>query len=384
MNLVTHSQLPLLELTRLIVDNSDHSALEHFHNERKVFFYKDDKPLRLVELLDRLRQGNHARQWCGQDSTAVDKAYDLTLGKFSLLPDGQEESSIPAGICDRNMKKDGPDCRYYFGAFVEYADRKLQAKVEAGRMDRELRAAQLMQNFVVRHFRFSCLECRRQAQQLLRRYAWQVNGRSISLWLPIDIPGDRCRSWLENNITDVDPTRPAERDRIQARVDQLLRRPRLLSLEELGNEVMTKKTYRGSQPDVLDQEIFHVGLATVIADEKADNIKQQRPTIQQLGKEKLKQMIHAIFDDLANGRYIEGALADRFGLSKATFSRFAGSRWSDQEQGTGKTAIPDLWCNTAGVLANHPDFMETAQKAGVWKRVCDVLDNQKIRSYCSE
>ena len=93
--------------------------------------------------------------------------------------------------------------------------------------------------------------------------------------------------------------------------------------------------------------------ANVIAEEKTIHVKQQRPTIRALGKPKLKKLILQIFE------------ANRL---KATFSRFAGSRWRQSESG-----VPDLWRNTAQVLKDHPIFRQVAQEMGLWDQVITTV-----------
>ena len=105
-------------------------------------------------------------------------------------------------------------------------------------------------------------------------------------------------------------------------------------------------------------------MAIAVADEKARNISFQRPSIRELGQDRLRSMVLEIFDALQEDEIEDGRMADKYGLSKATFSRFAGVRWQD-----GNGIIPDLWCNTAHVLAGHPVFNEAAQESGVWARV---------------
>ena len=68
-------------------------------------------------------------------------------------------------------------------------------------------------------------------------------------------------------------------------------------------------------------------------------------------------------------------LAKDFGLSKSTFSRFAGSRWLNS-----KKAIPDLWLNTAHVLSTYPVFQEVAKETGVWEQVEATIENSKIKT----
>jgi hypothetical protein len=82
----------------------------------------------------------------------------------------------------------------------------------------------------------------------------------------------------------------------------------------------------------------------------------------------LKRLILRIFKDLSGGKYEDKKVARRFGLSKATFSRFAGSRWL-----TTQSAVPDLWRNTAEVLSTHPIFKEVAINTGFWEQVQSAL-----------
>ena len=70
--------------------------------------------------------------------------------------------------------------------------------------------------------------------------------------------------------------------------------------------------------------------------------------------------------------YEEKRLADAFGISRATFTRFAGSRWKMDADGR----VPDLWANTAQTLAAHAPFMEAAEEAGVWNNVELILANR--------
>ena len=79
-------------------------------------------------------------------------------------------------------------------------------------------------------------------------------------------------------------------------------------------------------------------------------------------------MVQYVFNKIVEDDYHDIEVAKIFGLSKATFSRFAGSRWNVSKQ-----HIPDLWLNTAQVLSIHPDFKEAALEAGVWKQVENTL-----------
>jgi hypothetical protein len=110
-------------------------------------------------------------------------------------------------------------------------------------------------------------------------------------------------------------------------------------------------------------------IGEIVAEEKAGRIKHQRRSIRALGKVALYRMILYIFENIGHSEYQDITVANTFGLSEATFSRFAGSQWNPSN-----SFIPDLWLNTAQVLAVHPDFKETALEAGVWEQVYKTLN----------
>jgi len=120
-------------------------------------------------------------------------------------------------------------------------------------------------------------------------------------------------------------------------------------------------------------------LGEIIAEEKTGNIHLQRRSIKALGKDILRLLIIHIFKNISASGYQDNAVAKAFGLSKPTFSRFAGSRWKQT-----KSTIPDLWRNTAHVLSTYPDFKQAAIEAGVWEQVEATLNRNNEERTRSE
>ncbi len=352
--------VPLMELAREVAERGDREALRELHEHRPVFINLNGQSVLMAEFLGELRDCKLAFQWCGRDPVVVDQAYDLTLAKFcesSPVPDSSQADRTP----------DGPDCRYYYRAFCSHISRDFQQRPPLNGIDAEVRAAGAFQRMVTRHFYLSCLECRRRAAKLVRRYTWKINGDQLVLWLPIEMNGSRCRQWLQQNIPNPDPARPGERDRIQALVDHLLARRRILSLEQLQKTRGSVGAEAAAEPPSWAAEVSVVGLARAVAGEKAENIEDQRPAIRSLGAMRLKDLICTVFEALADERYHAEQIAAKFGLSTASLSRFAGCRWHPDDDHA--AAMPDLWRNTAHVLGSRDDFVAVAQQAGVWDRV---------------
>ena len=78
-----------------------------------------------------------------------------------------------------------------------------------------------------------------------------------------------------------------------------------------------------------------------------------------------------IFRRLANDEYDQKELAAAYPVKEPTLSRFAGKNWDDV------SSVPDLWVNTAQVLAGDERYVEAAIEAGVWSNVHTVLDNHR-------
>jgi len=349
--------LSLVQLADRIT-RSDRLALKEFHDARPVFKLQGGQPLLLATFVDMLRETRWAMNLvCGNESL-LEHAYDLAVDKFALMP-----------VEGPRSNRDGPDCRNAFRSFLRVMDRLVGTDHAEGTIRDEMLAARILQRRVVRCFQLCCLDARRMCNPTRTRYAWRVDGHVIYVWMPTHVKQTQRRQWLDRNVQDADPQRPGERYRVQAIIDDRLGIARQVSIGNEACEPAPRCTASSPLDAMIDREVRSHGLAKVVAEEKAENIGQQRPAIRALGKLRLRELVLQVFKDLGEESYEEKQLAESFGLSRATFSRFAGSRWRidfDRE-------IPDLWANTAETLANHELFIETAAQAGVWEQVEMVL-----------
>jgi len=356
-----YTRLSLIELTMRIAVGSDKTALAELQENRALFRYKDSRPLLMVDFLVKLKQQPLSRKWCNNNQMVLEQSFDLTLSKFLNMP---QKNDLSAGKAETS----GPDCRYYYRAFNNNALAEISSKGLNDELEIEFMAAKSLQNFVFRHFNLSCLECRRREQKLIRRVRYDFNGQTLSLWIPAEMTSKMFSKWFAENMDSLQEDNSLTRQDIQDILDKSLLTRKVISLEDIDDKNKADGRY-GDFPMMIKKQISSCGLAETVADEKADNVNGQRPAIKELGQIRLKKLIHRVFDSLINPGNDYQAILAEFGLTKATFSRFAGSRWHKKD-GSNGDYIPDLWKNTAHILANHPDFIEIVKEAGLWKNVC--------------
>jgi hypothetical protein len=357
--------LSLVHLATRVVEQEDTAALEEILN--RTLFHSADRPrLRLTEYLATLRIWASGREWPHSKTfETADKAYDMTMDKFTNLPSASESSEQSPQSVGRKMKRPGPDCRYYWRAYLNHMEQEIVNNPPGSKLEEETQAAAILQRFVRRHFLLSLLEAKRSTNEFLSRYTWRIGEHSICVWLPKFLKGRDRRAWLEDKVKDPDPTRLGERERIQRIIGGKFATMAYVPLQEGLHEDTTDAIIDES----LDRSHFGFSLARFVADEKSADIENQRRSIKNLGAERLKQLVLRIFEDLDAGTFQDHRIAEDFGLSKSTFSRFAGSQWRTSRADN----IPDLWLNTAQVLSTRPEFKEAAVEAGVWGEVEKVL-----------
>jgi hypothetical protein len=367
-----------ISLIRRIIEDSDTQALRVFH-ETRTLFYSNEKWVRLAEFVRALRDSNIRGQ--GEDESkrlylinVTDEAYDLTLAKFNNIPSKyRDELTSSDDTFDANGFTWGVDCRLYFKQLLKKIDKELSKKPIISETDIEDIIAKIAKRFVIRHFYISKRECERR-DTISIRYAWEVKGRLIYLFYPSHLTAKQFRKWLEDNIKDVNPDAPHEKNRIQEIIDQKYPRGRIVPDDdpEIAKELGKRDK---NWLELKEGNQFLDGFRVHIAKEKSENLEELRPAIKILGKEGVYNLVNRIFTDMADEQYNLSEVARNFNLSKATLSRFAGSDWlkdADMEQ-LSKADIPDLWINTARVLAGNPTLMEVVKYNGLADIIDDIL-----------
>lgn len=352
---VSYAKLTLAELARRIASQGDAEALHELH-QRTPFYLNGNSPIGVVGLIDHLR-----RQVLEQGNPNADRAYDLTMDKFSCL----------AGKEARAAGRKGTDCRRYFEAYATHLNNSRKEWEHKTELEREMFQAKALQSLVRRHYGLALRECQRASH--MTRFVWHLPNGALPVLMPRSISGRARRRWLEANIPDADPGKPDEQLRVQAIIDDTIGQPRFSPFVP-GLPVDTDASFLAPVP-IPGEDVFRVsveGLADCVAREKATRIAEQRPAIQAMGPAKLQEMIRSIFDGLAESGYSLAAVAVQYGVSKPTLSRFAGIRWHSAT--SADSWVPDLWRNTAKVIGSDPEFVEAAQRAGVWRQIEEAAE----------
>ena len=353
-----YQYISLAPLIGEIVHFSDRGALEEFHS-RPLFVTSNGERKCLSDFLH-----YHAlRGLSSNDSLLLDRTYDRTVEKFT---------SLPSDSAQKSGQRKRINCRYYFRAFLNHYNQV--KKPEWSASQQELEAAKLLQQFVARQLHYSFLECKRNTGPRWKPYRWRCNGEVVRLWFPPFLDSKQRKEWLYGHVNHLMQEESSfQRESIQARIDEYFYGQQPVSTYESFTE---KPRF-----DLWAEHSLTVhGLAHTIAQEKTLKIHEQRPAIKILGGRKLQQLIHRIFQDVSQDDYHMADVAAAFEISASTLTRFAGIRWGKNMTNHNKVAIPDLWRNTARILAQDAAFVETAVEIGLWDQAQRVLDAINQRS----
>lgn len=357
MDTTCYSDIDLVGLIRLVVEESDRKALREIHDNRRIIPLHENHYLLIVEYLDFLK-GRAARQenYNIKSTKISEAAYDITLDKLSNLP--------------LNDTNNGPDCRKYFRALLSKIEELIHNNKITTRLRIEAKCCMLTKGLIRRHFSLSCLEALRNADAFWSRYNWHVGNYNFDLRMPSSMTGGQRRIWLEENVPGTILDDPMAKEKIQELIEMELVKERFTSIDSLEyqNSLISQDNFFP-----VDQD-WGLNLAEAVAREKVQNIEKQRPAIRKLGPKSLAELVRQVFLDLDAEDYEQKKVAAKFGLSPATLSRFAGTDWRQKD--TKDQQIPDLWRNTAQVVSQIPVFREVAEEAGMLHWIEEVRGDE--------
>ncbi|MCC6694870.1 MAG: hypothetical protein IT365_04475 [Candidatus Hydrogenedentes bacterium] len=368
------------ELAGCIAENADRTALDEFHS-RRLFEVAGRGLMTFGEFIEVWRiETSKSMGTRHRTGDIIDRATQLVMDRWSRLPVETEASVSPdhqeaeesASPPTRKLRE--TDCSKTFAAVTKLVHEDFAAKPPDTEAELESREAALLQGLVFHQLGYCLKEARREEDLLTSRYRWPVNGSHVTVRFPKDFPGKQRRLWLEAHIGQFDPSDSREAGRIQAAIDAWFPKPGFVALHEnlAGDipappwEVDLPLGFRGVRSSSVQE---------FVADEKAAGIEVLPTAIRGLGVEGVRNLVLDVLNNLVSGEFTDAALSSRHGLSRATFSRFAGREWL--KSNSNRVQVPHLYVNIAKIVARVPWLLEAAKSVGLWERVSAIASGSR-------
>jgi hypothetical protein len=334
-----YQAMDMIELMSKIFDG-DQTALSELMS-RPLLIFRGKRVMLLQWVSSQVERPKSDRY--GSD-VVLELAGDLLIDRFSRMP----------------QERDGKtDCRNYYRGYLDALPDEWLKPGGRRSLTQLDEAMQRFQGYVQRHWQFCLKEARRREQKWLVAYDyWTEIGSRVHLYVPACIPAPNRDRWLEQLAG---PIEAADKDRVQAKIDAWVEHDLRERERGLRSEIASDPFGTGMSTFVIEHGWSHNGLVRTVASEKASAPGRLRRSIAELGPERIKQLVLRIFGDVLAGTYHPSAVAKDFALHKSVMTRFAAARWQPGDAGP----VPDLWSNTAQVLASRPRFRAALEEAGL-------------------
>jgi len=367
MNENPYFQLSTFKLIKKIAVHSDAKALNHLLSYRKIFWLDGIRQL-LPEFLLNLRKKYFNPYIIISDNEKnidekMDLVYERTLQKFSVLRPKNDNPIIEGPYCDNQYKR-------LYTKISEFEN----SQKDLTELYKEYEVEKIFQKQVIIHISYSWLESCRIKNRYYQRYTWKLKSRNIELKKPRWIEGNKFRKWLEKTFIDTNPNDSLVKEQIQKAIFSEFGFNRELRINNIGTNSI-ELSNNPDQNQKIDNEYIENHLYQKVADEKADNIHDLRPAIRNLGKKRVRKLVLKILYSYIENYYKDIEISKEFGLSKATFSRFAGSDWNKDNTENKSLKVPDLWKNMASVIVADPYFCQAANEVGVIDIIKRISNN---------
>lgn len=386
--------LPLRELCQSIADGSDlafNEFMEHrcIYQEPTLSLRNQSVPVKGIlfgSYIESIREKIFDQKWWKDKGTEfIDRAIELLIARFTNLPfdetepcpetlneenESEEKDKADTTSSEENENKETDGCnvdrRVYFKAFVDSLEKSYSEISLSSEVEREQHDLLYLQRFIWRQLSYCLQESAREKRPFINRYTWNIGAIRFVLWFPKAFSGKRRKQWLEEHIgqPDLQKDKERERKRIQAIIDDYFGIHAACPMDDM---LLNKTPSRMPGANISLEREDCTTMRSLIAHEKAAGAYKLLPTISCLGYDRIYALVMLVLDNIVSELYSDDEIAKRFGLSKSTFSRFAGShRWKKFREGYSNKP-PILAENSAQILRKHKDFFSTAQEMGLIK-----------------
>ncbi|MEM9415182.1 MAG: hypothetical protein AAGA29_06880 [Planctomycetota bacterium] len=368
-----YEQSDLVSLIHMII-GGDPMALDELISRRRPVLLRGN-PVGIADWVE-AKADTRTSRWAGGDE-ALTAARDLILDRFTRLP-------MDAG--------GGTDCRHYYRGFLNHLPPPPSPPPEAAQPPEGASAPRFgvgdcghslrfnntvirrLTGYLNRHWRLCLHEGWRRRNRLTVAHEFRTSIGSLCLWVPACIPPLDRSGWVARNFGPIDNHDEGAAGKVQERINAWLNHALRERERQLHQSLNNDPFGEANNAFSIEHGWSHHGLAATVAHEKAGSPERLRSSIAALAPAQIKQLVLRIFEDVVGGCYHPSAIAREFGLHKSTLTRFAASRW---RPGDG-SPTPDLWLNTAQVLAHQPQFAAALQEAGLDRLVRALSDEEPL------
>lgn len=336
----------IIELAKLIFENSDAAALKELTEKRKPIFHNDEW-VSMVEFIDRLRQSEDRLKYA--------------FGTIQEIEDITSRAVVILYARFTNLHRNtGPDCRNQYRELLRQVRNESTGTGECLKTEMETIVPEKLSSLLETQFVHCLKEANREANDLFHRYTWQSGELKVELKRPAWISTRNFKEWLKENTQDFRIEDRKARRRIQDKIYEEFGRGGFFQLEEIGN--------LADEPEEPVSQVNN--LIEDVAEKIAAEFKDLKPSIRVIGRAKVKKLIIKILESrLKEDGCKDTEIAKEFGLSKSAFSRFAGRWWKQGEI----TSVPDLWRNVGELVMGDAKYTSAILESGTKNNIEKTL-----------
>ena len=346
------------ELLMRIVEDCDQDALNHLVEYRRIILSGDTwlfLPEYIKMLCDTSTRSYYHRaeyRYIGFDEF-MNNTYNCLVDRFIELP----------YIGSSSMK-----CIAQYRSIL----RKVGETHHMSELQQEQKIGRVFKETVTNHLYLCMREVIRSSNPFLTRYTWTRNGTTLmTLYRPTTVDVKEITHWLDETFPDIDNKDPSFKEEVQKQLDDRFQRGGYIALDDHGE----KDDKQPIEIPIHDEEYTEYptleGIIQKIVQRKEQEFDQLRAGIRKLGIRRMKQLVRDILDAVTDGAYNLSDMARKYGLSKATLSRFAGNTWESDD-----AASPDLWKNSMQVILQNTPMLEMAAEAGIKEALSVLLEKR--------
>lgn len=346
-------------------ETADLVGITTFRDRCCIFQLPTGDWVALADFLAESLERPWARQPASPRCNVVERTHDL-LVQLLYVQIPSEAGFVPH-----------PRLLGFFKACAAAARRWHDANPAATLWQISCRLPHLYRNQAKRLIRRLIADAERSEPGLRSDYRCRLNGRYATLYFPAWITGKARSRWLKALVAEEGylDFHCLSREHLQDLIDRRIGNPRWVSVDE-ADVVQYAPRNQDTPLDILiAEEDQKMNLIDRVVEFMVAHYKQLQPCLRKLGPSGVCAVSRRILEAMFGDDYQSSDVAKALGMSASTYSRIAGR---SRNTASRKRASDIAWA-MAQVIKLDPQLIELARRAGVWDRVCQILQDEDLR-----